>query len=87
MREGVYHCLEQVPKEVGRAREAVPARRSLASEPGKLFVRSLLSSIGNFVRKRTCVDGVRVSDGDVPTLFVKLGLTSEGLRTSLDDYI
>lgn len=72
--------------EAERASAPVPADRSLAKMPGKLFCGKCLASFINWKKELMCVDWIHVLDGDVRRVFAKSGLIIKKLYLSSAEY-
>lgn len=86
MRGVVCFFLGEVSGKVERADAAVPAKRSPGKVLGELLSGEWLASLVKGLRERTCVDEVRVLDGDVQMPFVEPGFVSGEFFSSLNDY-
>lgn len=86
MRNAVCLFLKRLPEGVERADAAARVEYLLCRFLAELFSAMWLAQLVSCERERMCVNMVRVFDGNVPMVFVKLELRSRGIFPSLDDY-
>lgn len=85
VRDGACMFLGEVSQGAQGARAAVLVELLPGRVPDELFSRNWFSSILNCVRKRMGVDGVRVLDWDLRTVFVKSRFENGEFRFRLND--